>query len=282
MWHTIEFADAETYKIHSKDLILFSNTGIWDILGFSTDVFGTEKPFYIPRYINTFCVFMHCLRNYEVDLKFVMRACSTFSHMQKSYDPKTFLKMIISDNEVYKVHKMQEIIEDLAYIISPKILSDSQLKNAYDRKSIRYKEKTEKVYQEIVSNHELEETLLTENISKYMPHRYLMRKMNKLNEELQFRDFKNELDTKLPIIICTIIEIIAEYTNRTISPNFAYNIKQRIKNDPNLAKELYAKFKDNNILSLIRILVSSLSAFADFSNSNGVFPAEKPQTPTEI
>jgi len=256
MWHTIEFADAEIYKIHSKDLILFINTGIWDMLGVS-GVSDMEQSFYIPRYINTFCVFMHCLRNYEVDLKFIMRACPP-------YDPKTFLKMIISDNDVYKVHKMKEIIEDLAYIISPKMLSDSQLKSAYERKSIRYKEKTEKIYQEIVSNPELE---IDESIKKYMPHRYLLRKMNKLNEELQFRDFKNELDTKLPIILCTIIETIAEYTNRTISPNFEYNIKQRIKNDPDLAKELYVKFKDNNILSLIRILVSSLSAFADFSNS---------------
>lgn len=266
MWHTIEFANAETYKIHSNDFMLFTNTGIWDLLGLSHEI---KTPMYIPRYINTFCVFMHCLRNYEVDLKFIMYSCAP-------YDPKTFLKMIISDNDVYKVHKMTEIIEDLAYIISPKMLSDNQLKSAYERKSSRYKEKTEKIYQEIMSNDELVEVFLSknaENIKKYMPYRYLLRKMNKLNEQLQFRDFKNELDTKLPIILCAIIETIAEYTNRTISPNFEYNIKQRIKNDPDLAKELYAKFKENNILSLIRILASSLTAFAGFSNSN---------TPTEM
>lgn len=261
MWHIIEFADTETYKIHSNDFILFTNTGIWDLLGVS-DV--KKDNFYIPRYINTFNVFMHCLRNYEVDLKFIMQSCTpTFSHVKKSYDPKTFLKMIIADNEVYKVHKMQTIIEDLAYIISPKMLSDIQLKNAYDRKSVRYKEKTEKIYQEIMANDELAEVFPVNNVNKYMPHRYLLRKMNKLNEQLQFRDFKSELDTKLPIILCTIIETIAELTNRTISPNFEYNIKQRIKNDPDLAKELYAKFKDNNILSLIRILTSSLTAFVE-------------------
>ncbi len=257
IWHHIEFAEGKRYKLHVEDLKLFSNTGIWDLLDIRPNGGGILEPrnTYIPRYISTFMVFMHHLRGYEVNVKYVVFAIKNDTPDQHM-DLHNFVKMLISDNAIYKVHSMINVLNDIAYMVCPKMLTATERHDAKLRKSPRYIEKCASVYEQ------LEEI---SSADKYldMPHRYLLKKLDKAMINNRFEEFKTELNVKLPLVLITLVNLLGTLTGKEISPNFEQNIKQRIRNDPDLAQELYKKLTDLNILHTIRMIVSCLSAFVE-------------------
>ncbi len=244
---TLEFPDGK-YKIHKLDIPLFANTGIWDIL----DVRAVENEltinrFYIPRYVTTFAIFMHCLRGYDVDMQYLGRECCN----------KQFISMLIADNLVYKVHAMTEKITILAYTICPKILTNAQVASVYEKKSTIFKQKSAALVQQIK---ELDEDA---EVNPKLPHRYLQKQIDSLRAVKNFDDFRADVNAKLPAVLIAITKIISDLTHLPISPNFVENIKMRIRNDPELARELYQKLDGMHILHSVNALLSCLSAFVN-------------------
>jgi len=250
-WFNIEFAEGQKYKLHSEDLKLLSNTGIWDLLEIRSNN-GNLEPTktYIPKYISTFVVFMHHLRGYEVNVKYLH-----YFSLKTEIDLTNFVKMLIVDNNIYKVHSMSNILEDIAFMVCPKILTEDQLANAKNRKSTKYKEKCSVVYDKICD--------YVDGKHQNMPYRYLVKKLEKMLANTKFEEFKMELNVKLPLVLITLVNVIGEFTGKQVSPNFEQNIKQRIRNDPDLANELYKKLTDTGILHTIQMIISCLSAFIE-------------------
>lgn len=298
---TLTFADEQTYRIHERDLTLFANSGIWDILEI-TDVPSnihvsqnthtslnthvsqntytpkntyipknvyipsstyTPRNTYIPRYIDTFPIFMWHLRGYPVTLKYLLSFTSKTIDA-KTMDIKTLIGMIIADNAVYKIHSMNTIIEDLAYIVCPKTLKVEQLINAFNRKDANFKRKSEELLSQIS---EIEDSSDIHEKLQYMPHRYLVKQLVVLQERKKYEDFKQEVDMKLPMILIELIKMISSVIEKPLSKNFEANIKQRIRNDPELANELYGKLNELGVQHSVSALVSCFSSFA-FSDTS--------------
>jgi hypothetical protein len=250
-WDAIYFAEGESYKLNKQDILLFANTGIWDILNVKEDLeLGNT---YIPRYVYTFKIFMHCLRGYDVDIYYIGSICKSTNIYIKH-----MITMLSSDNIVYKVPKMVSVLENLSYTICPKTLTDEQLRRVYDQKSENYRDENEALYSQI---QELCEE--TPTIPLHTPIRRLQKYYKQLCDEKRFDEFKTEVNVKLPYMLIAIVKIISEATEKPISDSFEYNIKQRIRNDPDLARELYTKLNDANILNIVSVCLSCLSAFVE-------------------
>jgi len=250
-WDVIYFAEGESYKLNKQDIILFANTGIWDILNVKEDLeLGNT---YIPRYMCTFKIFMHCLRGYDVDLYYIGAVCKS-----NNIYIKHILTMLSSDNIVYKVPKMVSILENLSYTICPKNLTDEQLQRVYSHKSENYRDENKALYDQIK---ELSDEIPI--IPLHSPIRRLQKYYKELCEEKRFNEFKTDVNVKLPYMLIAIVKIISEATEKPISDSFEYNIKQRVRNDPDLAKELYKKLNEGNILNIVSVCLSCLSAFIE-------------------
>jgi len=250
-WTNIEFAEGMIYKLHLQDIPLFANTGIWELLKITTNLEIMNT--YIPRYVYTFKIFMHCLRGYEVDVYYISGICKS-----KNIYIKHMIKMLIADNQLYKIKKMYDVLENLSYNICPNTLSDEQLERIYKQKSPGYQSESTLLYKQICEL--LDEPPL---VPIYAPYKRLKKYYKQISDEKRFEEFKAEVNVKLPYMLMTVVKIIAESTDRPISPTFENDIKNRVRNDPDLAKELYQKLNEANILNLVSVCLSCLSAFIE-------------------
>jgi hypothetical protein len=254
-WHTIEFADG-SYKLHQQDLSLLANTGIWDLLGIKLE---NNKPiitiYYIPRYVSTFVTFMHCLRGYEADIHYIIDLYGRFK-------TKQIVKMLIADNIVYKVKSMESTLVNLAYVVCPKVLTSEQLNRAWQAKSIEYRLESAELYKQIKTLVEDTDGDMPNGI-EFMPNRYLQKLLVRLKSMKQFEEFRTDVNIKLPYILIMAVNVLSELTGKSVSKNFEENIKRRIRDDPELAHELYKKLTELGVSYTVQALLSCLTAFAD-------------------
>jgi hypothetical protein len=249
-WRTIDFAEGESYKLHTQDELLFANTGIGELIQASL---RHAETIYIPKYVYVFKVFMHCLRGYDVDVHYLSGICRT-----KNIYVKNMIQMLVVDNIVYKVPQMAIILENLSYVVCPKTLSNEQLAHVYMGKSADYKLANEEIYKQIC------DLIDDQPPPLHTPYKQLQKYYNNAVEDKRFEEFKTEVNVKLPYMLIEIVKLVSVSMERPISPNFEYNIKQRVRDDPDLAKELYEKLTQSNILSFVSVCMSCISAFIDF------------------
>lgn len=253
---TLTFAEEQTYRIHEKDIPLYINTGIWDLLEIEI-VDGKYLPrnTYIPRYVDTFPLFMRHLRGYQINLRYLSSI--------KLTDTKTFIGMLIADNLVYKIRTMDNVINDLAYVVNPKTMSIDDLNAAFSRKSYDYQTQSELLWAEIQELlRDSDSDIKIDKKLKYMPHRYLTKQIALLKEKKSYEVFKTDVNVKLPILLIELVKIISSATGKALSKNFENNIKQRIRNDPDLAKELYQKLNELGILHTLTAFIGCLTSLA--------------------
>jgi predicted DNA-binding ArsR family transcriptional regulator len=257
---TLTFAEEQIYRIHERDLLLYSNTGIWDLLEITINENNQLIPnnTYVPRYVDTFSLFMRHLRGYQINLRYLSTT---------KINIKILIEMLVSDNLVYKVRTMDNVINDLAYIICPKILSIEQLLSAFNRKDIEYQAKSMCLWSELQILKNLDESdkpdeQKIDNKIQYMPHRYLIKQITKFKEKKSYEVFKTDINVKLPIILIELVKIISSATGKALSKNFETNIKQRIKNDPDLVSELYQKLSDLGLLHTLMAFIGCLTSLA--------------------
>lgn len=260
---TLTFAEEQTYRIHERDISLYTNSGIWDLLEIEiqNDKYIPRNT-YIPRYVDTFPLFMRHLRGYQINLRYL-------SNLKLGVDLKTLIGMLIADNSVYKVRTMDPVICDLAYIVCPKSLSLDQLMAVFSRKDPDYHLQSEMLWAEIQelskSNDDPNETINKK--LRFMPHRYLTKQINRLREKKSYEAFKTDVNVKLPVLLIELVKIISSATGKTLSKNFEVNIKQRIRNDPDLAKELYQKLSDLGLLHTLMAFIGCLTPLASGDDS---------------
>lgn len=252
---TLTFAEEQTYRIHERDIYLFTNSGIWDLLEIEI-VDGKYRPnnTYIPRYVNTFPLFMRHLRSYQINLRYL-------ANLKLGIDTKTLIGMLIADNFVYKVQTMDSVIQDLAYVVCPKTLSLDDLMAAFSRKDADYQAQSEMLWNQLLK--ESDDDPVDKKL-RFMP-RQLKKQISRLQEKKSYEAFKTDINVKLPVLLIELVKIISSTTGKALSKNFEANIKQRIRTDPDLVKELYQKLSDLGLLHTLMAFIGCLTSLADDS-----------------
>lgn len=249
---TLKFANEQIYRIHEMDIHLYANSGIWDLLQIEiSENKYILKNTYIPRYVDTFEVFMHHLRGYHINLRYI---CTL-----KIVDIQTFIGFLIADNFVYKIRTMSSIINDLAYMVCPKTLSYDNLIETFNRKDDDYKLNSKMLWLEIQELIKEMDYCIDPKI-QYMPHKYLKKQIIILKEKKTYETFVNDLNVKFPLLMIQLVKIISSTTGKALSKNYEENIKQRIKNDPELAKELFKKLNDMKILHTLMAFIGCFTS----------------------